>query len=122
MIQIPTNLIAKYTTFIGQRGVKIGYHGYYGKWLRYYLEFCHKYKFNQTGKESLPAFTQKLEKKSRLIISGNSLTMRSPFSMKWSGIPAEESKRTFPVSMTPKFNTLQLNFHLLILKENHLIK
>jgi hypothetical protein len=33
------------------------------KWLRYYLYFCHKYKFNRQNKESLSAFLEKLKEK-----------------------------------------------------------
>jgi len=33
------------------------------KWLRYYLDFCHKYKFNPLEKESLPRFLKKLKEK-----------------------------------------------------------
>ena len=72
MIQIPANLISRYTTFIEQSGVKADQHQYYVKWLRYYLDFCHsfqyplegyKYNFKKSEKESLPAFTGKLEEK-----------------------------------------------------------
>jgi hypothetical protein len=44
MIQIPADIHSAYTSFIEQRGVKAGQHRYYVKWLRYYLDFCHKYK------------------------------------------------------------------------------
>ena len=43
MIQIPADIHSAYTSFIEQRGVKAGQHRYYVKWLRYYLDFCHKY-------------------------------------------------------------------------------
>jgi hypothetical protein len=35
------------------------------KWLRYYLDFCLKYKFNQSDKESLPEFLNKLREKNQ---------------------------------------------------------
>jgi len=63
MLKIQNNLISKYNTFIEQRGVATRQHRHYVKWLRYYLDFCHKYSFNQTVRESLPAFLKKLEEK-----------------------------------------------------------
>ncbi len=63
MIQIPADIHSAYTSFIEQRGVKAGQHRYYIKWLRYYLDFCPKYKFKRQNKESLFAFLEKLKKK-----------------------------------------------------------
>jgi hypothetical protein len=63
MLEIQNNLISKYNVFIEQRGVETGRHRHYVKWLHYYLDFCHKYSFNQTEKESLPAFLKKLGEK-----------------------------------------------------------
>ena len=65
MIQIPTDIHRAYTSFIGQRGVKAGEYRYYVKWLRYYLDFCHKYNVKQAAHESLAAFTEKLKEKKR---------------------------------------------------------
>jgi hypothetical protein len=36
-------------------------HGLYKKWLRYYLDFCEKYKLPARQKESLPGFLGKLQ-------------------------------------------------------------
>ena len=63
MLKIQHNLVNKYNAFIEQRGVETGHHRHYVKWLRYYLDFCHKYSFNQIEKESLSAFLKKLEEK-----------------------------------------------------------
>ena len=38
-------------------------HGFYLKWLRYYLDFCHKYKFDALSDKSLPGFIDKLSSK-----------------------------------------------------------
>ena len=59
MLKIQNNLDSKYNAFIEQRGVETGRHRYYVKWPRYYLDFCHKYSFNQTEKESLPHILKK---------------------------------------------------------------
>ncbi len=63
MIQIPADIQSAYTSFIEQRGVKAERHRYYVKWLRYYLDFCHKYNVKQTAQLSLAAFTGKLKEK-----------------------------------------------------------
>jgi hypothetical protein len=38
-------------------------HRFYKKWLRYYLDFCHKYGFPDSQREDLPAVLGKLEGK-----------------------------------------------------------
>jgi len=40
-------------------------HFHYLKWLRYYLDFCYKYDFKQSDKESLPHFIKKLREKNQ---------------------------------------------------------
>ncbi|MEA3548104.1 MAG: hypothetical protein U9R66_10630 [Thermodesulfobacteriota bacterium] len=63
MIQIPAKLIKKYTAFIGLKGVPQGHQHCYAKWLRYYIDFCHKYGFPDRETRSLPAFLEKLKEK-----------------------------------------------------------
>lgn len=63
MIQISPQLYSQYTAFIGQKGVQPSRQQYYLKWLRYYLDFCHKYNFQHDVKESLTAFVRKLREK-----------------------------------------------------------
>lgn len=63
MIQIPAHIITSYTAFITRSGVLSGQHRYYIKWLRYYLDFCHKYNFGQKEEKSLAAFMEKLKEK-----------------------------------------------------------
>jgi hypothetical protein len=63
MKQIPSDLKARYSSMLVQRGVPEKYHYYYGKWLRYYLDFCEKYRFNQLNKENLVHFIKKLKDK-----------------------------------------------------------
>ena len=63
MKQIPSDLKARYSSMLVQKGVPEKYHYYYGKWLRYYLDFCEKYRFNQLNKENLVHFIKKLKDK-----------------------------------------------------------
>jgi len=63
MKQIPSNLKARYSSVLVQKGVPEKSHYYYGKWLRHYLDFCEKYRFNQLNKENLVYFIKKLKDK-----------------------------------------------------------
>ena len=38
-------------------------HFLYKKWLRYYLDFCHKYRFEPSKRENLSGFLNKLKDK-----------------------------------------------------------
>jgi len=50
MIQIAADLAKLYTSFMEQKGLETDQHRYYIKWLRYYLDFCHKYKFKRQNR------------------------------------------------------------------------
>lgn len=63
MLQIPAQLTDQFTTYIGQQGIPAGQHRYYLKWMRYYLDFCHKYHIEQGTDMSLSAFLKKLNEK-----------------------------------------------------------
>jgi hypothetical protein len=63
MIQIAADLAKLYTSFMEQKGVETDQHRYYIKWLRYYLDFCHKYKFKRQNKETLSAFLESFVKR-----------------------------------------------------------
>jgi len=39
------------------------FHFLYKKWLRYYLDFCHKYRFEPSKRENLSGFLNKLKNK-----------------------------------------------------------
>jgi integron integrase len=63
MIQIPPLVLQRFNSELGARSVPIKFHPHYRKWLRYYLDFCHKYHFDPVTKETLPSFIQKLQEK-----------------------------------------------------------
>ncbi len=65
MIQLPSKLSDRYTTFLKSTDVPTAQHQYYIKWLRYYLDFCHKYHFDKGSTESMPAFLEKLKEKNQ---------------------------------------------------------
>lgn len=55
MPQIHVPFISQHTAFTGGKSLHPSMHQYYVKWLRYYLDFCHKYDFQQNANESLSA-------------------------------------------------------------------
>jgi integrase len=63
MKQIPANIQARYESLLFEKTVPKIEHYYYKKWLRYYLDFCIKYHYESSSKESLPHFIQKLQDK-----------------------------------------------------------
>ncbi len=65
MIQIPANIQNRYKAFLIKKAIPEKYHFHYMKWLRYYLDFCLKYKCNQSDKKSLSHFLSKLQEKNQ---------------------------------------------------------
>jgi hypothetical protein len=63
MLQISAQLSTQLPTYISHQGVPVEQHRYYLKWLRYFLDFCHKYQFKQETNESLSAFLKRLDQK-----------------------------------------------------------
>ncbi|MBW1700375.1 MAG: integron integrase [Deltaproteobacteria bacterium] len=63
MKQIPEALISKFKTLLIKNEIPQGSHGYYLKWLRYYLDFCSKYHHKEYDPKSLPDFINKLKEK-----------------------------------------------------------
>jgi hypothetical protein len=63
MLPIPPPLQAQFENHLRKKGVPKGDYGSFKKWLRYYLDFCAKYQFQATEKESLPEFLGKLREK-----------------------------------------------------------
>jgi len=72
---------------------------YYTKWLRYYLDFCFKYGFNQSNKESLACFIKKLKEKNQTeqqqkqALHAISIYFDIEFADKDKNIPLENKKR-----------------------------
>jgi integron integrase len=63
MLKIPENVLSRFGAFLSRKNVSAGSHSYYKKWLRYYLDFCHKYRFSFLDPETLPRFLNKLKEK-----------------------------------------------------------
>lgn len=63
MITLPKALLDKYDDWLEREAVDANRHGEHRKWLRYYLDFCHKYGNGYLDELSLGLFAEKLQDK-----------------------------------------------------------
>ncbi len=63
MLKIPENILTCFGDFLSRRNIPITSRNYYKKWLRYYLDYCYKYRQNFLDSGSLPHFINKLKEK-----------------------------------------------------------
>jgi integron integrase len=63
MLDIPADILAQYTAVLAQRSVPPPHHGYYRKWLRYYLDFCSTRHLPDSRQERARLFLAKLQEK-----------------------------------------------------------
>ncbi|GAB4179937.1 MAG: integron integrase [Calditrichia bacterium] len=63
MYDIPLKIKNDYSKLLSQRGIPLHSHNYYQKWLRFYLDFCHKYNRDPNTEDSLVHFLKKLKEK-----------------------------------------------------------
>jgi len=48
-----------------RKGIAVEQRPHYRKWLRFYWDFCRKYAFEPTNRQTLPAFHEKLQAKNQ---------------------------------------------------------
>jgi integron integrase len=63
MNDIPEEIRARFDSILIRKSIPSSLHPHYRKWLRYYLDFCHKYHLPYSKHESLPHFINKLKEK-----------------------------------------------------------
>ncbi len=63
MIQLAVQLVSAYRMYLGHRGVKNELRPDYLKWLRFFLDFCDKYKIEGDEPDRLRQFITKLKSK-----------------------------------------------------------
>ena len=63
MLKISSSLQARFEAYLRNNQVPNRAYTSYKKWLRFYLDFCRKYHFSPTQRESLPHFLDKLREK-----------------------------------------------------------
>jgi integron integrase len=63
MLNISSSLQAELDRWLQKKAIPNGIHSAYKKWVRFYLDFCQKYGFLASNKDSLPPFLHKLQEK-----------------------------------------------------------
>jgi integron integrase len=63
MLSVPVALQAKFEECLIARDIPTNTRAFYKRWLRFYLDFCHKYHAAPNRQESLSPFLQKLQEK-----------------------------------------------------------
>jgi len=63
MRKIPAALNAQFDALLVKKEIPQRLHSHYLKWLRYYLDFCQRYRFSESTPRSLPNFIRKLKEK-----------------------------------------------------------
>ena len=104
MLKIPPQILLLYDEFLAKTVVPERFHFFYKKWLRYYLDFCHKYRFEPSKKESLSNFSNKLKDKNQNQDQRKQAThavtifyeIRRPHSEKEDGVKKETRKNNEP--------------------------
>ncbi len=81
MLAVPTEIQAKYDAALIRKSLPVPHHFYYKKWLRYYLDFCHKYRHPPSEPQSLVFFTDKLRQKNQKKSRSDRLHMRFPWEL-----------------------------------------
>ncbi len=66
MITIDPQIVKQYDLLLEERKVPSAQHNYYRKWIRYYLDFCSKYRLPDTSSKNLTQFLSKLREKKQL--------------------------------------------------------
>ncbi len=63
MLKIPPEISSRYAALLARKKVPERTQVDFQKWLRYFLDFCQKYGFEHSDKDSFPKFAKKLEEK-----------------------------------------------------------
>lgn len=63
MLPLPQRMKEQFGNLLREKSIPQQEQPRYLKWLRYYLDFCHKYGFARSNPESLPHFLNKLKEK-----------------------------------------------------------
>ena len=63
MLKIPEGINSSFGSFLSKKDIPLASHNYYKKWLRFYLDYCNKYRFYFLSPSSLPNFLNKLKEK-----------------------------------------------------------
>ena len=65
MLPLSSEVVHAYDAALAQRKISSDERNHYKKWLRYYLDYCHKYHFSPADKQSFSHFHKKLSSKNQ---------------------------------------------------------
>jgi len=65
MLALPPDMILAYDAILAHRKIASAEHNDYRKWLRYYLDYCHKYHVSPADRLSFSRFHEKLKSKNQ---------------------------------------------------------
>ncbi len=65
MFDILPDRKTRFNALLVKKAIPEKCHNDYRKWLRYYVDFCRKYHFHESERESLPHFIKKLQVKNQ---------------------------------------------------------
>jgi integron integrase len=71
MLKLPTTLILQFDNLLLEKSFSNKDRAIYKKWLRFYWDFCHKYRHNTFHSGSLQLFLQKLQSKNQSVQQQN---------------------------------------------------
>ena len=63
MLAMPSRLQSEYRAWLRNRAIPMNQHGFFMKWLRYYIDFCQKYRMVDSEERRLGSFVDKLLEK-----------------------------------------------------------
>ncbi len=65
MLPIPPEISRLFDALLAKQGVSLNERAFYHKWLRFYLDFCNKYRLEPADRRNFAAFDQKLSSKNQ---------------------------------------------------------
>ena len=68
MLQLRAAIRDHFVVLLQRKQILQQQYSYYLRWLRYYLDFCHKYEFPDSNPQSLEPFLNKLQQKNQTVV------------------------------------------------------
>jgi integron integrase len=110
----------KFSEHLRQSNLAVNLHTPYKKWLRYYLDFCHKYHHHRDKKDSIAPFIQKLKQKKQSEQQCREAHQAIHLFLSINRKPAQEIKHVKPMStsLNQKNNKYQSDNKPVAVKES----